>query len=607
MSSQNTSKHQTYIIGKDAALEDSISSMLQKLQALDITIIEQSWLNPIANVWSVHIRDKDCPLLFTNGKGASKKAALASALGEFFERLSTHYFWADYYLGDEISKSKYVHYSNEKWFTPNTDGSCPEGVLNTELQDFYNPDGELDYRTLYDINASSFSGIGKDIESDIKSDSDNNNEKNGNQEKGFCCLPYVCQRTQETVYFPVNIIGNLYVSNGMSAGNTAFEARVQALSEIFERFVKFKIIADGVCLPDIPQSVLQRYPKIQSGIDELESAGFPLLIKDASLGGKYPVICVTLLNPENKGCYASFGAHPSFEVALERSLTELLQGRGLDALNGFAEPGFDLDEIASPQNLETHFIDSSGIISWEFLRKNPDIEFNDWHTNISEKLNTTEDEFNWLCECIHQESNDIFISDHQELGVYACRILVPGLSEIYPVDDLVWENNNVGVPLRSAILKQNKTPIECQQLLEKLEKLNLDDQHPVAALIGLPADKASIWSELRVAELITLLALQSGDEDRTAEGCQWLLHFKQISAERLNVYACIDSLLQLKESDKSLADSLSSYSDSLVKLYGKGGLDKALSLISGDNIFILENQWEMHALLTDAYKKINNF
>jgi ribosomal protein S12 methylthiotransferase accessory factor len=36
----------------------------------------------------------------------------------------------------------------------------------------------------------------------------------------------------------MNIIGNLYVSNGMSAGNTITEARVQALSEIFERSVK---------------------------------------------------------------------------------------------------------------------------------------------------------------------------------------------------------------------------------------------------------------------------------------------------------------------------------------------------------------------------------
>jgi ribosomal protein S12 methylthiotransferase accessory factor len=59
----------------------------------------------------------------------------------------------------------------------------------------------------------------------------------------------------------------------------------------------------------------------------LEEQGFPVLVKDASLGGQYPVMCVTLMNPRTGGVFASFGAHPSFEVALERSLTELLQGR----------------------------------------------------------------------------------------------------------------------------------------------------------------------------------------------------------------------------------------------------------------------------------------
>lgn len=71
----------TFIPGKDAALEDSIERFQTKLQALGFDIEEASWLNPVPNVWSVHIRDKECALCFTNGKGASKKAALASALG----------------------------------------------------------------------------------------------------------------------------------------------------------------------------------------------------------------------------------------------------------------------------------------------------------------------------------------------------------------------------------------------------------------------------------------------------------------------------------------------------------------------------------------------
>ncbi len=82
---------QTFIPGKDAALEDSIARFQQNFQT-SVLIEEASWLNPVPNVWSVHIRDKECALCFTNGKGATKKAALASALGEYFERLSTNYF-----------------------------------------------------------------------------------------------------------------------------------------------------------------------------------------------------------------------------------------------------------------------------------------------------------------------------------------------------------------------------------------------------------------------------------------------------------------------------------------------------------------------------------
>lgn len=66
--------------------------------------------------------------------------------------------------------------------------------------------------------------------------------QSGNAKRGICSLPFTRQSDLETVYIPMNIIGNLYVSNGMSAGNTANEARVQALSEVFERYVKTALL-----------------------------------------------------------------------------------------------------------------------------------------------------------------------------------------------------------------------------------------------------------------------------------------------------------------------------------------------------------------------------
>jgi ribosomal protein S12 methylthiotransferase accessory factor len=568
----------TFIPGKDASLEVTITTLQGKLQDLGFHIEERSWLNPVDGIWSVHIRDRDCPLLFTNGKGATRLACLASALGEFFERLSTNYFWTHYYLGPDVAGRTYVHYPQERWFALTEDESWPTDLLTPELQKRYNPQGSIDASSLVEFNS-------------------------GNTERGICALPYQRQRDGQTVFFPVNIIGNLYVSNGMSAGNTQLEARTQALSEIFERSIKARIISEGLCLPDVPDAVIARFPRIARGIEALRSAGFGILVKDASLGGQYPVMNVTLLNPHDQGCFASFGAHPRFEIALERALTELLQGRALDALGGFPAPGFDLEETASSTNIEIHFVDSSGVIHWKFLGDVPDFEFVDW--NFS---NTTADDYAWALARLHQDGHDVYVADFTHLGVYACRILVPGLSEIYPIDDLEFENNSVGNDIREAVLNlSDLDDEECSDLLDTLNESALADQRPVAGLIGLAADAGSFWSDLRLGELKTLLALAVGDEAATLEGCDWILHFDQVNPQRKRVYACIQSLINLAD----IGDT-GPYLDALRLMYGAGPVAQAHALIMQTDRFMglsapglgLEG-CEMHHKLLKAYDKVH--
>ena len=577
-----THTSESFIAGKDASLESSIQSMQEKLAELGFHVEERSWLNPVANAWSVHIRDCNCPQLFTNGKGATELAARASALGEFFERLGCNYFWSHYYLGETLSQREFVHYPQEKWFPLPDDETWPEALLDDELRAFYNPDDAVPASALVDRNSA-------------------------NTARGICALPYQRQRDGKTIWFPVNLIGNLYVSNGMSAGNTPAEARVQALSEIFERYVKFHIIGEGLCLPDVPEAVIARYPKIEAGIRDLRAAGFGILVKDASLGGQYPVMNVTLLNPNDQGCFSSFGAHPRFEVALERALTELLQGRALDALGEFPEPGFDLEEIADPQNLEIHFVDSSGIISWEFLRNTPDFEFVDW--GINDSAQTTEQEFASLCEAIHAGGRDIYIADFPHLGVYACRILVPSMSEIYPIDDLEWNNNSIGNQLNPSLLNlPNLDDEELADLLDTLDELGLDDQRPVPALIGLAEDAWSLWHDLRVGELKLLIALAIQDEEATREGCQWVRQFDQLDEERRKVYRCVETLLNLREAKSS---DLQDYRDSLLSLYGNYSLDTAVAMLRGEERFFGLDAPGMdltgcvtHQRLLAAYRKL---
>ncbi|WIM06690.1 MAG: 30S ribosomal protein S12 methylthiotransferase accessory factor YcaO [Candidatus Nitricoxidivorans perseverans] len=570
-----------FIAGKDASLESSIATLQGRLASLGFHVEERSWLNPVDGVWSVHVRDRDCPLLFTNGKGASRPAALASALGEFFERLACNYFWSHYHLGEAIAGRGFVHYPRERWFTlseDDGDGGWPEGLLTPELRRLYNPEGSIDARALVDLNS-------------------------GDAERGICALPYVRSRDGATVWFPVNIIGNLYVSNGMSAGNTPAEARTQALSEIIERHVKFRILREGICLPDVPEAVIARFPAIEAGIRALRRAGFGILVRDASLGGEWPVMNVTLLHPGDQGCFASFGAHPRFEIALERALTELLQGRGLDALGGFPEPGFDREEIAAAPNLEIHFVDSSGIVGWDFLGDAPDFEFADW--NFSGADATTAEDCQWLEDRIHRAGHDIYIADFDHLGVYACRILVPGMSEIYPLDDLEWENNSVGNEIREAILYLPELDDdECADLLETLIDLDLPDDRPVAALIGLAADAGSVWADLRVGELKTLLALAIGDEESIREGCEWVRHFEQIDEGRRRLYRCIETLLELEGAGGRRV--------ALQHLYGATTLETAEALLRREQRFSGIDApgrdfegCDLHRRLLEAYGKLH--
>ncbi|MCW6030692.1 30S ribosomal protein S12 methylthiotransferase accessory factor YcaO [Pantoea sp. JK] len=574
---------QTFIPGKDAALEDSIARFQQKLQDLGFNIEEASWLNPVPHVWSVHIRDRDCPLCFTNGKGASKKAALASALGEYFERLSTNYFFADFWLGKSIANGDFVHYPNEKWFPLTEDDSLPEGILDARLRKFYDPEESLGASELIDLQS-------------------------GNDERGICGLPFTRQSDQQTVYIPMNIIGNLYVSNGMSAGNTANEARVQGLSEVFERHIKNRIIAESISLPEIPAEVMQRYPGVIEAIERLEAEGFPIFSYDASLGGKYPVICVVLFNPANGTCFASFGAHPDFGVALERTVTELLQGRGLKDLDVFTPPTFDDEEVAEHANLETHFIDSSGLISWDMFKDDADYPFVDWSF-----AGSTHEEFDTLMAIFRAEDKEVYIADYEHLSVYACRIIVPGMSDIYPAEDLLLANNSMGAPLRETVLALPKSQWEPEAYLElivQLDEEGHDDFTRVRELLGLASGKDNGWYTLRIGELKAMLALAGGDLDQALIWTEWTMEFNQsiFSEERANYYRCLQTLLLLAMEEER--DPLQ-YHRAFIRMYGQAAVEAASAAISGEAPFyglqavdLDLKAFPTHQSLLAAYEKL---
>ena len=581
-----TAETSTRILGKDLPLEDTIANMSTILANLGMKIEIASWRNIVPNVWSLHIRDAQSPMCFTNGKGSTKESALASALGEFIERLNCNFFYNDQFWGEEIANADFVHYPDEKWFKPGKKGALPKEILDEYCIEIYNPDDELLGTHLYDTNS-------------------------GKTERGICSLPFVRQSDGETVYFPSNLIENLYLSNGMSAGNTLAEAQVQCLSEIFERAVKREILESEMTLPDVPQEVLNKYPNIVAGIQGLEEQGFPVLVKDASLGGQFPVMCVTLMNPRTGGVFASFGAHPSFEVALERSLTELLQGRSFEGLNDLPQPTFQSNAVTEPNNFVEHFIDSSGVVSWRFFSSQSDYEFVEWDFS-SEGEGSNADEAATLFGILEEMGKEVYMAVYEHFGATACRILVPDYSEIYLVEDLIEDNTNKALLFREDILNLHRLDDDqLEALVERLEELEVDDYTEIKTLIGIEFDDNTVWGQLTILELKLLIYITLQEFEKAKELVETFLQFNTNTVERGLFYQCLNVVLEIELDEDEL--DLNDYEVNFRRMFGDERMDAVIGSMDGSIRFygLTETSMKLegldrHLRLIESYKKLHS-
>ncbi len=558
----------TYIKGKDDCLERSIVNMQTILKEAGFDIVEASWLNPVTNVFSLHIYDARCPGLFTNGKGTSRKSTLASALGEYLERLSTNYFFSDYWLESKPGEAKegWLYYPTEKTFSRTNFKQC----LNSDLWAFYDANNEIEFEDLLSFN---------DTQESVRAIAMKN------------------VATGETVYFPMNLFSNLYASNGLSAGNTAAEAQVQGLSEVFERWVKNKIMRENICLPEVPDEVVQGYPDVVQAVEALKKEGIALSIRDASLGGHFPVINVTLFEQKTGHCFASFGAHPMFEVALERTLTESLQGRELGNLDGFQTPVFDAFVVAEDENLENHFIDSSGLIHAHFVSDNYDYEFVHWDFS-----GTTQEQWVQLCDKVTEQGCSVYVANYTHYDFEACRIVVPGMSEVYPTDELIESNQNTGRILREALLILDQTR-DFAGLTDLIDGLALSDHQGVASLIGLMPDPKSFWAELKVIELKFWCYLASKSYEDALEMVQNALYFMSPTNQWLLAYRAIQYGLEMQ-----LNGEVNAYA--MDCLFGQEISKQAWLNISGDQVLWDEplgldifKSSQRHQALLDIYQQ----
>lgn len=316
-------------------------------------------------------------------------------------------------------------------------------------------------------------------------------------------------------------------------------------------------------------------------------------------------MCVTLMNPKTGGVFASFGAHPSFEVALERSLTELLQGRSFEGLNDVPPPTFNSHAVTEPSNFVEHFIDSTGIISWKFFSEKHDYEFCEWDFS-----GTTEEENARLMTILAGLGKEVYVATYEDFGATDCRILVPGYSEIYPAEDLIWDNTNKALIFREDILNiHSLTDEELEDLLERFEVSELDHYTVISSLIGIEFDENTVWGRLDIGELKILIYLVLEQYEEAKEIISDFLNFNDNTVERVLFYRALGAVLDITIDDELDIDD---YVPNLTRMYGVQVMENVVGSVTGDVRFSGLTKTSMklegldkHLKLIESYKKLH--
>ena len=296
-------------------------------------------------------------------------------------------------------------------------------------------------------------------------------------------------------------------------------------------------------------------------------------------------------------------------MALERSLTELLQGRSFEGLNDLPRPTFESNAVTEPNNFVEHFIDSSGIVSWRFFSAKADFDFVEWNfTSPGENSNT--EEAATLFGILQGMGKEIYTAVYDQLGAVACRILVPGYSEIYPVEDLIWDNTNKALLFREDILNLHQLDdASLTALLDRLENSELDEYSDIATLIGIEFDDNTDWGQLTVLELKLLINLALKQFDAAHELVGAFLQYNDNTVERGLFYQALNVVLEvLLDPELELDD----YEHNFRRMFGHERMDAVMGSVNGSVRFYGLTPTSMqlegldrHHRLIDSYKKLH--
>ena len=205
---------------------------------------------------------------------------------------------------------------------------------------------------------------------------------------------------------------------------------------------------------------------------------------------------------------------------------------------------------------------------------------------------------------------EAYVAVYDELGATACRILVPGYSEVYPIEDLIWDNTNKALLFRADILNLSRLDdVSLETLLERLENNELDEYGDIATLIGVEFDENTVWGQLTVLELKLLIHLTLQHFDEALELVGAFLQYNDNTVERKLFYQALNAVLEVVLDDEL---ELNDYEASFRRMFGDDRMGAVLGSVDGSVRFFgltptslkLEGL-DRHHRMIDSYRKLH--
>ena len=388
-----------YNKSKEVSPDETVKRVQSILEKVGIEN-KYEYINSSVGTESVSLKSylKGNLFISTNGKGIDKKLALASAYGEYMERFQNMFFINK----NNKSLSNYLTYSelHEVFYYKTIDELLNQNVKFNILQQYKK-----------DLSPNQFKAFIQVISYHDK-DSDGK-------------IPCVKARDiiyNEEQYIPYRVA--IWDTNGMSAGNTDYEALVQGMSELLERKCQDKIIINRINPPVIPEEYYEKF-NVYKAIKSINSSErYKIIVKDCSLNSWYPVVGVLFIDKERKYYKASFGSYPIFEIALERTITELFQNVSIDkAAMVELYPYINVVNNNKIQdNIFNMYLYGTAIIPEEFYRETDfSYEFKPFE-EFDENVSNAE-LYNYLVDKFKEEDYSVCVVNNTRLGFPAFKII----------------------------------------------------------------------------------------------------------------------------------------------------------------------------------------